>query len=275
MLISPKAERDEGRPTDERGAPDRAASRCHAAAARSSIASGQPPSSGVPGMPAARGGAVEVDGIEYREADEAHDHQPPRGAESPSGHAGAADHHRQEHEIAERVAQVGHDGRRADRPVPSSTTGKHDRGCNGGHGERSDRAVKPELALDAAEPPSQQDRHRDVAHRVEGDPEAVAERRDRDRLRVPERGRVIEVAERTRRASPRRGASSLPARVRPRARAPGRERRHRSGRRCRPSARGSPRRAAPPKGSCVCTAQSARRPASASSAFAVRAPPGA
>ena len=146
-------------------------------------------------LPGAGGVAPEVDPVADAEDDEAEGQRAPGATGLPAGERDAAGDHAEQDEVAERVGEV---GRNLDRLAAGALQDalEDDGGGERGDGQGGKRAVDPEARVEAGDPGAQQHRDRDVDDRVVAEPQDVRDRRNRDRVEVPEDDRVVDVAQR-------------------------------------------------------------------------------
>jgi hypothetical protein len=140
-----------------------------------------------------RGGLVEVDAVRDGEAREARGDQHPRPIQPPPVEGDDADQHREQQQVEQRVGEVGGDDElRAAGLVEDGV--EDDGSAEGRDDETADDPVQPETPVQLLDAPAQQQSESDVRERVEGEVEAVGERRERDLLAPRQEERVVEVA---------------------------------------------------------------------------------
>ncbi len=129
------------------------------------------------------------------EEQEAEQQQRPAAAEPPAGRGQAADHDRDECQVAERVCQVGGDcGRGTARRVDD----RAERNCGAGGADREspDRRVEQRDCLATACDALAEEQHDPGdSGKVEQDPAGIGRGREGHRVGVPQRNRVVEGAE--------------------------------------------------------------------------------
>ena len=233
---------------------------CHAAAGDQHEA--EPPADLEPvaRLVGAVGGADEVERVGEPERGDAAREQDPGAVELPARAGERADDQAEQQQVGDRVGEADRDLHRLAGGAVAHGL-EDERGAGGRDGERGGDAVGPERAGHVAGAAAQEHQHADEHQRREEQVAAVGGRGDRDLLRGPQDGGVVDLAEgprgrRRRRSRARRGARGGRARrCRPRgtwrrrrrARGRGRSARRAGRRRGRARAgRGAPRPAARP-----------------------------
>ena len=151
---------------------------------------------------AALGGLVEVRGVGDREHRVAGGDERPGAVEAPAGQREHGDDEREQQKVGEGIGEV----RRDDERAPSGRAQhlvEDDGSAERPDSECGDQPVEPEVALELADPLSEQECERHVADRVEGEPQEVRDGRDRNVLLGRQDDVVVEVAGRPERGVPR------------------------------------------------------------------------
>ena len=168
---------------------------------------------------------VEVDPVADGPHREGRRQQPPRRAALTPGEDQDGDHEREHHQVAERIGEVRGDG--GERPLGAGDDAEHERGADGGAGQRADEAVEPQRARELVRAGPQQQHQAGERRREDAQVAGVGERRVRRRGVVGERRRPVDVtggdAQQAEREGRPRGAFAPGRAVRPQRADRGRE----------------------------------------------------
>ena len=129
------------------------------------------------------------------EEQEAEQQQRPAAAEPPAGRGQAADHDRDERQVAERIRQVGGD---CDRGTARGVDDRAECDCGAGGADREspDRRIEQRDRLATAGDALAEEQHDPGdGWKVEEDPARIGRGREGHRVGVPQRNRVVESAE--------------------------------------------------------------------------------